>query len=54
MTSDKLTTLFGTGASIAALLAQQGLYPQYSGPVAAVLGTLFAYYTNKGTQTVVK
>lgn len=53
MNTDHLTTLFGTGASVAGLLAGQGIYPQYTGPVAAVLGCLFAYYS-KGVAPAAK
>ncbi len=50
MNNDTLTTVLGIAASASGLAAQQGLAPNWTGPIAALLVALLGYYSNKPAQ----
>ncbi len=45
--SDKITTTANTVTGISALLASQGVYPQYTAFLAAFSHFISGYFTNK-------
>jgi len=49
MKTDEITTVSNTVTGICALLAANGIYPQYLGFVAALSHFVSGYFTNKPT-----
>ena len=49
ITTDRITTTANTVTGISALLASQGIYPQYTAFLAAFSHFISGYFTNKGS-----